>query len=1366
MSFPNYYTIVLTEEIDENVLCYLCKKLLIYPVLDTIVNGIVCSCCVIDRNSCVAIEHAKVTQIEAVCSKTTILCLICKQNFLFSQLCDHISNDHKSINLKVPEIIFQSDAGSVVIAETSNASLDIGIDDTLYDDPEMLRAINDVYLLVEEKRDIVEHSNLWFGHDVYVNPKLELNSIGNVLFNEDNIPILLKEKEEKRKSKKTETSIPAFVNRKEYHGALKQEVIRNEDGSASVGYTLEIYPDRIFIFPTTFDMYDQYVYSFFADEMRRSFNDKEGWKVIYNKNHPLRSHPIEWSRHAWSIIVRDLFREPPLKYFIDQRDELTALPNEAFPDQFVDGQRTAMSFIYMYYIRKHIHPKMLEMMERMKDFKLFFFGDEIEELCSTWFPSRESLIALNVDCLFILFNMFSKEGISLIKYYYFKYLFFRPDEDTVIMNGLDVPFSQSLKFLEEHGEKINVIDLFTCSNTAQTCVWPLPTFPCILKESIASYVFITFKRGIPDTGILYEAGIMYEFESKLKKTDTCVYMSELSAAVVDWKKSPGFNLDRVIQNLRRYNVIEIFDSEQNKDRCIVTRYSYFRAQMLLIALQTMFSNYIQFREDPLYQFQTEMMIHPFADAKYVAKQTTVEWSGEQELAMHIHMTKPISFIGGEAGTGKTETMRGICNMYHKHEVIYTSAVATTVIDVGFKKVCRRSLTLHRLLIIHSMYCLNNANAQQFRDVLFRANQNRRTNEDDDRLTPDKQIFFKDKYFCKPMFNCYSICPCEKFRLLIIDEAGITDIVNICRVLYIMSRCAAKNIKVLIGGDGGQLLSIAAGDSYQDILRILYPFSVVYKIDHRTIGNDSIPRISNNRAVRAGEFKNIYFGMKTMLEHSQSTRYKPDPLPVANVRGYHFIEIAKVLGNNNKPEDIENALKPTLEYLLSKKEYLGHIKQYGVSDYLRICCPTHAYKEAISNWIKNNIFKERARQTGRCFEADELITVYGEKEEIFKGMKIIYTMNRYKHGLYNNLPYIVHKIQDVVFSKNGEQQEAQQKAAGSSSDYDISDLVDDMVTIDGDVTAQPPPGGQALSVKKSSEEIDREFAKYSFDESTVIVGHEDLPSTNAKTPLGFKARSYGRRLVIVPIADVDRNGRVMTTANQVIIPWTNNNWFLVKSASAGTIFGNQGGQCVGMIIVMPIFYKERDTNNLLYVGVSRSTEFTVIVSKMEIIEQVVENFAPERKTHYADYVCPNIKHFYDNPLMQIDDVPLRIQAKLNNDQAKLDRLDSQIDAFRKKMKKERKQQKKEPEKTFSSLAIAGSSSSSGLESVADFSNSFFLSYRVKKRPSRTEDMDCAEPGSGDYIPISKKQATNIPQQPPKASLPVFKKCSSKPRINRN
>ncbi len=422
-------------------------------------------------------------------------------------------------------------------------------------------------------------------------------------------------------------------------------------------------------------------------------------------------------------------------------------------------------------------------------------------------------------------------------------------------------------------------------------------------------------------------------------------------------------------------------------------------------------------------------------------------------------------------------------------------------------------------------------------------------------------------------------------------------------------------------------------------------------------------------------------------------------------------------------------------------------------------------------------------SGRVFKDSNFIYAYGEREEIFKGMKVIYGMNRYKYGLFNNLPYIVYRIQDVAFGRkktNGDKDAADSSTQHeSSSDYEAADVSDDLVSGDGDGVAQAPPGGSPLASKKISEEIDDEFFKYGFETAGVIDGHSDLPSTNVLDPIGMRPNTYGRRLIVVPIADVDSNGNVKTTANQVIIPWTNNHWFLIKSASAGTIFGNQGGQCEVMIIFIPTFYDKRDTNNLLYVAVTRPTHMVVVISTLDILEKMILNKAPERKTHYADYVCPRLQHFYDHDIMQITNVPPEIQQKLDQDQIMLNTLEGRINEFRKQIKQEKEGEKKAPRDTFAPLTATSSSTEFDdaiSARLAKLSNSFLsgasmhLSAKRTVRPDEDMDMKTKE-CNGLYIPVSnkKKLITPLPTKPTllppsKDEMHEFKKRGKKRRIN--
>lgn len=1207
------------------------------------------------------------------------------------------------------------ESGNVILTNKDPEQQDFNVDSEI--DEDELNDINESYIIEDCKQRSQPHEDEWFAKDIHDNVKLELNPTFNSTFTEETIPCLIKNNEKKNNIPQKPLS-SLTQEKKDYHKNLTQFTGKliilncaNEVDDHTVYYYMSHEHDKLFKFPTDFNHYVHYRYIFFAEMSERFYNNKYVWNVIINRKYPLNVKSCEWSLYTWVSLMRKLYEKKPLKYRIEQFDSDIFLPQEIFP-QYDLTQQPPLSYLYMTMIRPCVKSTIKSHIERMKDYKFFFFNEEILDMASTWVPSKESLLALNIDGLWILHNIFSEKGDFLIKKKFFKYLFFRPNED------IDLP----------DGNTMNIHQLFLCeSNTG--IKWDFPVFSSKDKKTLSDHVFSRSNRP-PTTKLAQEFRLMCSIESQRKMTDTCVFYSDIYDIIMEEsRKNSNLNPAKIMDKLCKLQSVKVIDHINNRDKSIVDNAFYKRSQMMEIALKTIFQRFLSNpSNDPRVRAKHywPKEPHEFADKRYIKNQ--FELSGEQEKALFYTDMFPITLLDGKAGSGKTAVMNRFINRFHKHEVLYVSAVASTVQEVGAKHVTERSLTGSRCLILHNMFCLNICDSTQLKQTLFRLKNNRIDPKDpNQQFGIDEQIFKGCEYRCDQIQTCFNQCFLEKIRAIVFDETSMIDAPNFCRLIYLFSRCAHPDTRYLFGGDGSQFPSISAGNIHHDLGVILNPFKIEFKLDHRFVGEDAIINMSNARAIREHDYANLIFNMKTKFIPNSNYRYQPDPQPITDRIRYHFVELSECLQNEKEDNMIENLLKPTLLYLINQPEYLGRLKRYGENNDIHICCPTNKYKNIISKFICENVFMENAKNCGR--RLNNLISNYGVKEDVFKGSKIIYKKNRYEEGieLYNNLIYIVYQIQDVQFKEKKKRKGKGSSSSSSSSSSHNSEYEDDIISETGDSSFLLNSGG-TLSVERTSKEIKEEFDR--FRNATPIQGHEDLPTTACFAPFKMQKGTYGRILRIVPASDVDSFGRVKTYDNERFIPWTFNHIPLVNRSTCSTTFSSQGRQCVTIIGFYPSFWKERDVNNSIYVTSTRAELRVVLVSTEAILQNIIENEGKKRKSHFPNYICPKIKEFIDHEYFKNVPIPEFIQKKLLQDDEKQALLDMKIKEFRRKTKEEISKPKPIP---IPQSIPTSSSSSSYMSQLGKNSLSFFDS-RARQPAKRLESEGTS---SSSYEPISKR-----------------------------
>ena len=1307
------------ESIETSLICSECSNLLINPIFNSKKKINICNNCrnENDLNIYFNIEESEIQNIYQKLKNQFVTCILCTFQCTFHDFInDHIHSKHDGIimpskdplknPLKETNELQKEINNAIIITETkSDLPVNIITDDFVDDfdiinleDDENAEEINNLMALTEQKSLVVANSDPYFEFELLIKHKLDLCPFMILNFsNNEDIPILKKQPPSFSYINSRNNNESFNYHQKKRHQFIGKLAFYNIDESkpsSSSQKVMDLYiivdendnpiEKKMFSFPQDFEHQPFYTYSFYAEDSDQiQYIDQievEIWNAIINTQYPLKIMSSDWSKKSWLALMETLYQSPPLKYRSNQMIEDTFLPDSVFDET---TKKMKLSSIYITKVRPNFSVKSRSMFEVLKNFRFFFFSQEIEELKKTWIPSHESLIAINIDGLYIIYNIFSDQGDLEIKKKFIKYLFFRPPNEEVELHY-------------DHNRKISIHDLFKCQSQCYT--WQFPTFSVNQRSSIIQYVFKKNPRGYTND-LKNEIDIMSIIESHFSQTDTCIYQSSMLDYFRALQKSnPKLNINDVIENLSNLQMIKRFErlpdsgkNSNNQDYCIVKYENFKRAEMLLHALQTLFKNWIELKNNESLSSSSnsiinkfEWSIHPDADMNYISNvPSSFRLSGEQEKTLYYFQNLPLININGEAGTGKTEIMRKICSTYSKHEIIYLSAVASTVFDVGFKKVCKRSMTLSRFLIIHNNYCLNVEN-----ETILKLNFMKLTSMEKKKkilqqsvqsvpLPPSSSSSFipVDKYECKPLNLKFNKCPCEKLKLIIIDEISIIDIALICRLFYMLSRCAHKNVKIVLGGDGGQIPSISAGDTHHDINRILAPFTINYQIDHRLsskMDQFSIQRLSNAKAIRDGLFENLAFDTISTFLPNRNTYETNNPNIQIGKVCYHFVEISNVITYKQDADTILSNMMPTLNYLLNEKAYLGRINDYGESNHLHICCPTNVYKNAIGNFIAKNIFLKNAKNNSRNnINMHEIISVFGQREDVFKGMKITYKRNRYEEGieLYNNLIYVVYRIQDVAFEESS-------RSRKKKNDDPMDDLYEKYTNYDenqddiiGGEDGQNNSSSSSSSSEKKTSEIRKEFEKYSFEKTEIIQNHHDLPSTAAFHPNHLKKGSYGRRLLVVPANDVQEDGTLSTKQNIKIIPWTSNHTHLIQRSSCTTIFGSQGREFKIVIIFCPHFWKLSDINQSLYVAVTRSTEIVVIVSTKTLIKNIIENKLEQRKTHFHHFIYPHLKSFYDHPSLKINTLPDYITSRLLEDEEKLHSIKQRIQEFRNQIKHE-------------------------------------------------------------------------------------------------
>lgn len=1173
-----------------------------------------------------------------------------------------------------------------------------------------------------------------FERDLHTKVKMELNPTIFHEFNSSNIPKLMGDKKKQR-----ENTFNNNINNTdcyEFSGQLSEIMHKTENDEVSFYYTLKGNTQCIFVFPDDFRLYDHYVYSFWAKNSNKQFRSYSQFEVVVNKRHPMIASANSWSPITFKSLLQKCNSDLcVINKSIGNLEETLTLHPDAYeiPD---DMKHLSFFEKYFYHIRRYIPELYRNDFESLKDFKFFFFNNEMQNLFQTWVPSLESLQGMKIDLLFVLYHLFKENGDVEIKKKYFNYLFFRPKK--VFINIFDNVYKIS--------------EFFLCKSKKYE--WQFPLYSILDKTFIANAVFSKIRK---PTALNDEYKILMQIHRRRRNHDTCIYLSEISNELM----IENLDEDYILSNLKNLKSIMVVPNERKRDKMIVPWNFEQYTEMLKLGLCNILNNFIIYHEEFLARRFDKF--HDNSDETYRSQYENMELCGKQELGFYYAQKLPITFIDGEAGRGKTAVEGKIAQYFDRNEVLYLSSQNTTVSSVGSQKVCKRSLTITRLLVLHDGCCLNTTNASHHKHILCKLS-NFKNPKDPTQYTLDFQsesIYFRKKYYNEQFECCYNGCILEDIKCVFIDESSLLDIINACRIFYLISMCCHPTVRVVIAGDGGQLSSISAGMVHKDFQKIFEPWMVKLDIDHRFKGDSSLKNISNNEAIRKGKFEDIHIDVRTNFEPNSMTTYVPDKIKIdENVR-MHLIEVNEINFFQDKGNDIIRKLKPTLDYLINSPYYLKNVANIGETMDIQICTRTNEVKDLINRYITDTIFVPKIPR-GR--PVNTISHLDGIKVDIFKGMKVIYRRNLYdKIKLCNNLLYIVAKIQDVKFpSKKGKKDKDEVVRPEDEAEDDIiSEEPDDSYLLSS---------GGSLSVDRTAKNILEDYKMYANPEF-VIPGHEDLYATHYFGPLGHNRGTWGRRVIVVPATDVDpKTGKVKTYANQRIIPWNRFHWQYVSRASVTTIFGSQGREFEKIVLICPYFYQEADSNEMLYVGTTRSKTTVTLVITENILKNIVQNFQRKRKSHFPSFMMPVLKRYYDNYLLKVSDkIPEYILQKLREDEEKIRIRNQKIEEFRKKQNpsllpslvyipppasssnEECKIDKEEEQKMLALMARQA------VASTANRRNAIIQRKRQKEKdfPKDNNDID-------KYEPIQKKQ------QPTMKDVPhdIIPKIIEEPIIQRN
>ena len=446
------------------------------------------------------------------------------------------------------------------------------------------------------------------------------------------------------------------------------------------------------------------------------------WKVIPSDEREIVAHSIPWCRGIWDSI---------LKYVRTNRRDIK-LTNQTFysktllPSRCYDSE-DRLSEIYTKYVVRTIEPSLLDKIMASAAVKRYFFSEEIDYIYNNWVPSLECVVALKPKALIILHNILHENGDPQIKRDHFASLFLRPQSTSLVRDASAFAMSSSSSSpsssLSEIGEE-SVASLFTWKTKIHT--WPFPTFHPSAYGAVQRLVFSKCPAAYDDHAKA-EIDLFNIIENQMQDGDTCVdFQTVRRKAVRRSRTLITVGLNSLQNGMNAVFKVDLSSSSGSSSddsaarmrapaRSVVVRSDvHDRTLMLAESIKHMMDQYVTERiigdggivesEQMLFhQIHWYPAYHPRALLQFIARGDIIP-SSEQQRALNYVKKLPLVLIDGFAGTGKTELFRMVLQAYDPASKLYITANAAAAQEVGAEVVCERSITAHRFLVLHSMYC--------------------------------------------------------------------------------------------------------------------------------------------------------------------------------------------------------------------------------------------------------------------------------------------------------------------------------------------------------------------------------------------------------------------------------------------------------------------------------------------------------------------------------------------------------------------------------------------------------------------------------------------------------------------------------------
>lgn len=210
---------------------------------------------------------------------------------------------------------------------------------------------------------------------------------------------------------------------------------------------------------------------------------------------------------------------------------------------------------------------------------------------------------------------------------------------------------------------------------------------------------------------------------------------------------------------------------------------------------------------------------------------------EQLEAMRMHLTHPLLYVGGNAGSGKTQFLSHVAALHRlkasakdglrkdRPSLIGVTFMCMPAVHLQVRVCGDQAMTCHHLIALHACTCPRSP--------------------------------FVDK-------GAATACPLEELEVLIVDELSVIYNEIFAVLLSMLHKCAKALRRIVLVGDHRQLVSVKEGNLLADIMAGL-PWATKEFVHNHRVSDDAFALIrTNSDFIAQGVFSSLRFDDEAVI----------------------------------------------------------------------------------------------------------------------------------------------------------------------------------------------------------------------------------------------------------------------------------------------------------------------------------------------------------------------------------------------------------------------------------------------------------------------------------------------------------------------